>query len=131
MKTLKHLPLGIGFSICALFIAQGAGASPQQGKGGGVHPRFEAKQRQFQEMRANRQAMRQAKQQNQKEGESIPAQAAGVQAQTPLSSAVQQNQGQLEREPNVRFNRLTPEERQALRRQIKEARREIYLQRQQ
>ncbi len=47
-----------------------------------------------------------------------------------LSATVHQNQGMIEREANPnKLNRLTPEERQALRRQIREARREIYLQR--
>ena len=111
-------------------MASSVAASPQHGKLGEGHPRFEAKQKQFQEIRANRQAMRQARQQSKDADAPIP-QNSPAQAPLPLASAVQQNQGSIERESSVRFNRLTPEERQALRRQIKEARREIYLQRQQ
>lgn len=130
MKTLSLKLLNLGFAFGVMAMASSVAASPQHGKPGGGYPRFEAKQKQFQEMRANRQAMRQARQQQKDADVQIP-QNAPAQAPVPLASAVQQNQGSIERESNVRFNRLTPEERQALRRQIKEARREIYLQRQQ
>ena len=130
MKTLSLKLLNLGLALGVMAMASSVAASPQHGKLGGGHPRFEAKQKQFQEMRANRQAMRQARQQQKDADVPIP-QNAPAQAPVPLASAVQQNQGSIERESNVRFNRLTPEERQALRRQIKEARREIYLQRQQ
>lgn len=123
--------LKISVVLCLFCAAQSILAAPQHGKVGGGHPRFEAKQRQMLELRANRQIVRQARQQQIKEPEPAPAQAAAITPPTPLSSAVQQNQGSIERDRNVGFNRLTPEERQALRRQIKEARREIYLQRQQ
>lgn len=121
----------LGIVLFVSTMAQLVFASPQHAKLGGAHPRFEAKQRQILEMRANRQALRQAKQQQAKDVEIVPTQSPPIQSATTLSNAVQQNQGAIEREVNPRFNRLTPEERQALRRQIKEARREIYLQRQQ
>lgn len=130
-----NLPLSqllkISFVLCLLGAEQSSFAAPQHGQNGGGRPRFEAKQRQIQEMRANRQALRQARQQQLKQSEPAAVQAAPFSSPTPLSSSVQQNQGTIERERHPGFNRLTPEERQALRRQIKEARREIYLQRQQ
>lgn len=131
---IKLLVLSIALTVC-MFANDIVWATPQQGRNPGARQRFEMRQRQIEEMRANRQAEKAARQQAKAEQQAgNPPQ----QAQTPppqqasLSSTVQQSQGNIERDfrPN-KLNRLTPEERMALRKQIREARREIYLQRNQ
>jgi len=131
---IKLVVLSIALTVCTL--ANGtAWAAPQQGRNLGARQRFEMRQRQMEEIRANRQAEKAARQQAKAEQQAANP---PPQPQTPpaqqgsLSSTVQQSQGNIERDfkPN-KLNRLTPEERMALRKQIREARREIYLQRNQ
>lgn len=97
--------------------------------------RFEMRQRQMQEFRANRQAEKAARQQAKAEQQAAnppPQPQTPPPQQVSLSSTVQQSQGNIERDfKPSKMNRLTPEERMALRKQIREARREIYLQRNQ
>ncbi|WMW78939.1 hypothetical protein RF679_09705 [Undibacterium cyanobacteriorum] len=133
---IKFVVLSIALTVCSL-ANETAWAAPQQGRKPGGMQRFEMRQRQMEEIRANRQAEKAARQQAKAEQQAAnpPPQ---PQPQTPppqqvsLSSTVQQSQGNIERDfkPN-KLNRLTPEERMALRKQIREARREIYLQRNQ
>lgn len=109
--------------------AQMAWAAPQ-GKGIKPYSKFEARQQQMQEFRANRRAERLAAHQAAIAMEPEKKPPSANSAPPSISHTVQQNQGNIERDLNQnKLNRLTPEERQALRRQIREARREIYLQR--
>ncbi|MBI3713631.1 MAG: hypothetical protein HY253_11825 [Burkholderiales bacterium] len=107
--------LGAVSVVCVLGTSASAIAAPQNKHAIMAQQRMENRQRQMEEMRVQRQAERQ------RVKEVIRASLAEQRAQ----------QGELANErPNEQFRRMSPEEKMALRKQIREARREIYSQKQ-
>lgn len=98
-------------------------AQPQHQQNSGARQNPEKRRFQFQEFRANRRLERQLDKQN-----STISDRERISARKDLSTFLPAD-GR-EENNNHKFNRLSPEERIALRRQIKEARQDIYLRRQ-
>lgn len=98
-------------------------AQPQHQQNPGARQSPDKRRLQFQEFRANRRLERQLDKQN-----SSISEHERISARKDLSTFISADG----RDENVghKFNRLSPEERIALRRQIKEARQDIYLRRQ-
>ncbi len=107
--------LGALSVVCVLGASGNAIADPQNKQALMAQQRMEHRQRQMEEMRAIRQAERQ------RVKEVVRASLVERRAQ----------HGELANErPMEQFRRMSPEEKMALRKQIREARREIYLQKQ-
>lgn len=100
-----------------------ASASPQHQQNSNARQNLEKRRFQIQEFRLNRRLERQQENQGKNNNEREP-----VASRKDLLSNASASNG--EDKPVVKYNRLSPEERIALRRQIKEARQDIYLRQQ-
>ncbi len=107
--------LGALSVVCVLNVSGNAIAGPQNKHAIMAQQRMEHRQRQMEEMRALRQAERQ------RVKDEIRASLA--EQRTQQAEFANERQGE-------QFRRMSPEEKMALRKQIREARREIYLQKQ-
>lgn len=111
--------------ISSLWIGEDASALAPQEQDAETRQKIEKRRQQFrelQELRFNRRAERIEEFRNGSGFERNPS---------PVLRGVEKNRLNNEEMPAAKLNRLSPEERMALRRQIREARQDIYLRRQQ
>lgn len=103
------------FALYAFGVSGNAVAAPQEKQAIMAQKRMENRQRQMEEMRAQRQAEQQR---------------AREMMRTSLAEQRARQREFANERPIEHFRRMSPEEKMALRKQIREARREIYLQKQ-